>query len=125
MGGFIANTGEITEKSLNTVALGDAASAYAKYVKAELVKDTEDYYFINDVNYSQIQLLGQLRINGEDSFCETADSRGVIMKFIDSFKNGSQEEIEEYCKDTIQRVIGVCDKVGVYVTMDFEGAFLK
>lgn len=125
VGGFIANTGEITEKSLNTVALGDAASAYAKHVKSILVKDTEDYYFINDVNYNQIQLLGQLRIKGEDSFCETADSRGLIMKLIDSLKNGSQEEIEEYCKDTIQRVIGVCEKVGVYVTMNYEGAFLK
>ena len=124
-GDFIANTGEMNEKSLKTVALGDAASAYAKYVKKQLENDVEGFYFLSDTNCSQIQFLGQLRICGEDSFCEVSDSRGFVMKLIDWFRNGSQEEIKADCRDRLQNVIDVCDTIGVYVTMDYEGAYLK
>lgn len=124
-GTFIANTGELAEKSLATIAMGDAASAYAEYVKSQMVYNTEDFYYMNDANYSQFQLLGQLRINGENSFCETLDSRGVVLKLIEKLKYGSQKEAETHCNSTIDNVVDVCNKVGVYVTRDYEGAYLK
>ena len=125
VGTFISNTGELDEKTLNTIALGDAASAYVAYMKTQLAHDTANYYFVNSENYNQLQLLGQLRICGENSFCETADSRGVVMKLIDRIFGGSQKEIEGYCKDTIDRVRNVCDNIGVYINPNYEGAFFK
>lgn len=80
---------------------------------------------MNDANYSQLQFLGQLRICGEDAFCELSDSRGFVMKNIDWFRNGSQEEIKVDCRAGLQNVIDVCNTIGVYVTMDYEGSYLK
>ena len=53
------------------------------------------------------------------------DSRGFVMKIIDWFRNGSQEEIKADCRAGLQNVIDVCNTIGVYVTMDYEGSYLK
>ena len=73
----------------------------------------------------QLQLLGQLKIVGEDKFCETAKSRGPFRKFFEWIISGeSQASINAYGRENIDSIFSICDNMDKFVEKKFEGNYL-
>lgn len=126
LGNLISNTGEIDEKLLGVIALGDSAKCYAENIKKELSKDTMQYYMITENTNKELQLLAQLRIVGEDKYAEVSNCRSKFRKWIEKkLGNCSQSDIEDYCKDEISNIIDKCGILGIVVTDKFKDHYLS
>ena len=126
LGNLIFKTGSVDKELLKVIAYGDSASSYSKRCSYKLKKDTDIYYYVDDIyDLGTIQLLGQLRVVGEDQYAYSASKRGGIIKFIGSIQGCSQKEIEEYCSDTIDDIIRRCNIYNIEINKFFEGAYLN
>lgn len=82
LGNLASGTGKIDEKALGIIACGNGAKCYTERIREHLSSDTGGFYMCPEELKGQLQLLGQLRIVGEDKFCETAKSRGPLRKLL-------------------------------------------
>ena len=125
LGNLAFGTGKIDEKALGIIAYGNGAKCYSKSIKEHLSSDTDRFYMCPEELKGQLQLLGQLKIVGEDKFCETAKSRGTFRKFFEWIISGeSQASINAYGRENIEYIFSICDKMDIYVEKEFEGNYL-
>lgn len=121
LGDLMFNTGEVDELSLCTIALGDSSVCVSKEVENALITDTQLFYILTDDIRENLEILCQLRIVGENAFCEAADTRSFILKLF----TGSQSEIEEICRDNITTVYDKALKHGIYVNPSYNGHIVE
>ncbi len=87
--------------------------------------DTSSFYMCPEELKGRLQLLGQLKIVGEDKFCETAKSRGPFRKFFEWIISGeSQASINAYGRENIDSIFSICDNMDIFVEKKFEGNYL-
>jgi len=85
-----------------------------------LKNDVGSYYYIEDTKVlKSIQVLGQLRIVGEDKYAESALKRGFLEKWISELLGCSEDDINDTCSDTIDSVVSRCDKMNIEVDEKF------
>lgn len=125
LGNLISNTNTIDEELLKVIAYGDSAVSYGKYLKWRLNYDTPYYYECDESLLNEFQILGQLRIVGEDKYAEVANERSFVRKWIEGFFGGSQKELEESCLDTIDQVVRKCNNFKVLVYKNFMNSYLS
>lgn len=119
LGELISHTGEVNENLLYVIAYGDAATSYVTGGKYLFTKETEGFYLIDEEDLNYIQVLGQLRIVGEDKYAYTADSRSGFRKWLEDFSGITQSDIEKDCRETIDKVERLCKKCNVFVDKYF------
>lgn len=125
LGNLASGTGKIDEKALCIIACGNGAKCYTERIREHLSSDTGGFYMCPEELKGQLQLLGQLRIVGEDKFCETAKSRGPLRKLFDLIISGeSQSSINAYGRDNIDSIVSACDNMNIFVEKKFEGNYL-
>lgn len=125
LGNLISNTGKIDEELLKVIAYGESSVSYTKYIKNRLTYDTSSYYERNDDVVYGLQILGQLRIIGEDKYAEIANQRSVIRKWIGELLGCSQSDIEEFCSENIEDVLRHCGNCDILVNKKFTGSYLN
>lgn len=119
LGEVISHTGEVNENLLYVIAYGDAATSYVTGGKYLFTKETEGFCLIDEEDLNYIQVLGQLRIVGEDKYAYTADSRSELRKRLEGIGGISQKDIEQTCIDTIDKIERLCKKCNVFVDKYF------
>ena len=125
LGNLASGTGKIDEKALSIIAYGNGAKCYSENIKEHLSSDTSSFYMCPEELKGQLQLLGQLKIVGEDKFCETAKSRGPFRKFFEWIISGeSQASINAYGRENIDSIFSICDNMDIFVEKKFEGNYL-
>lgn len=125
LGNLASGTGKIDEKALSIIAYGNGAKCYSESIKEHLSSDTDSFYMCPEELKGQLQLLGQLKIVGEDKFCETAKSRGPFRKFFEWIISGeSQASINAYGRENIEVIVSKCEDMGIFVEKKFEGSYL-
>lgn len=125
LGNLASGTGKIDEKALSIIAYGNGAKCYSESIKEHLSSDTDSFYMCPEELKGQLQLLGQLKIVGEDKFCETAKSRGPFRKFFEWIISGeSQASINAYGRENIEVIVSKCEDIGIFVEKKFEGSYL-
>ena len=125
LGNLAFGTGQIDEKALGIIACGNGAKCYSESIKEHLSSDTDRFYKCPEELKGQLQLLGQLKIVGEDKFCETAKSRGPLRKLFEWIVSGeSQASINAYGRDNIEYIFSKCDNMDIFVEKKFEGNYL-
>lgn len=125
LGNLISNTGKIDEELLKVIAYGESSVSYTKYIKNNLTYDTSSYYERNDDVVYGLQILGQLRIVGEDKYAEIANQRSVIRKWIGKLLGCSQSDTEEFCSENIEEVTRRCGNCDIVVNKKFAGSYLN
>lgn len=125
LGNLASGTGRVDEKALGIIAYGNGAKCYSESIKEHLSSDTDKFYMCPEELKGQLQLLGQLKVVGEDKFCETAKNRGPFRKFFEWIISGeSQASINAYGRENIEEIISKCDNMGIFVEKKFEGNYL-
>ena len=125
LGNLASGTGKIDEKALSIIAYGNGAKCYSESIKEQLSSDTDSFYMCPEELKGQLQLLGQLKIVGEDKFCETAKSRGPFRKFFEWIISGeSQASINAYGRENIEVIVSKCEDMEIFVEKKFEGSYL-
>lgn len=124
IGDMIFNTGTINEELLKVIAYGDVAVAYSESLEDAIRYDCSPYYYICDESMlTELQILGQLRVVGEDKYAETSNERSFLIKWLGSLVECSQKDIEELCEDTIDEVIRRCDILKIVVSKKFKDCY--
>lgn len=125
LGNLAFGTGQIDEKALGVIAYGNGAKCYSESIKEQLSNDTDEFYMCPEELKGQLQLLGQLKIVGEDKFCETTNSRGSFRKFFEWIVSGeSQASIDAYGRGNIECIFSICYNMDIFVEKKFEGNYL-
>lgn len=122
---LITNAGVVNEELLKVIAYGDGSVSYAKHLENRLAYETPLYYQCNESLLVELQLLGQLRVVGEDKYANTQNERGFLKMWIDGIFGDTQEEVEETCRDTIEAVVRKCSNFQVSVFKRFIGSYLN
>ncbi len=125
LGDLISGTSIVNEELLKVIAYGDASVSYTKYLDNRLTYQTDYYYLCNDSILLELQILGQLRIVGEDKYASTQNERGFLKMWLDGIFGDTQEDIEENCRDTIDIVVRKCDNFNVPVYKNFVNSYLN
>lgn len=125
LGNLAFGTVKVDEKALGIIAYGNGAKCYSESIKKHLSSDTDGFYMCPEELKGQLQLLGQLKIVGEDKFCETAKSRGPFRKFFEWIISGeSQATINSYGRENVEVIVSKCEDMGIFVEKRFEGSYL-
>lgn len=125
LGDLAFGTGAIDEEVLSVIVYGNSAKCYSESIQEHLSSDTSCFYMCPEGLKGQLQLLGQLKIVGEDKFCETANCRGSLRKFFEFIlSDETQENISEYGRGNIDSIISICDNMNIFVEKKFEGNYL-
>ena len=125
LGNLLSGTGSIDEKALSVIVYGNGAKCYSESIQEHLSSDTSDFYMCTEELKGQLQLLGQLKIVGEDKFCETANCRGPLRKLFEYIiSDETQESLDEYGRDNIDSIVSACDNMSIFVEKIFDENYL-
>lgn len=125
IGDMMFGTSAVVEETLRIIALGDAARTWNFAVTRYLKADTSLFYNYTPVcGREHLQLLGQLRICGEDAVARGNDESGIVKKGINRVIYGPQSKYEEYLKSSIDKVVQVSFKYNIIVAKYFDGSYL-
>ncbi|MBQ2744087.1 MAG: VWA domain-containing protein [Lachnospiraceae bacterium] len=125
LGDLMSNTSTVNEELLKVIAYGDAGVSYRKKLENRLPYETPLYYQCNVSLLTELQLLGQLRVVGEDKYAYAQNERGFLKMWIDGIFGDTQEEVEETCRDTIEAVVRKCNNFQVSIYKKFIGSYLN
>ena len=62
---------------------------------------------------------------GENKYAEASNERSLLVKWIGSFVECSQQDIEELCLDVIEEVIWRCNTFKVTIYKKYNGCYFK
>ncbi len=125
VGDVLFGTGALAEESLRVIALGGAARSLCTEVRTGVVEDTDIFYTLTSrCDKTHLQLLGQLRVCGEDAFANGANESGILLKGINRLKYGSQKEYEESLRQTIEHIIYRASQNGINIVKKYDGSYL-
>ncbi len=130
IGDMISNVSSINQELLVVIAYGDGAVCMARNIDNYFSvigtsENNSSYYECDSMIQPELQVLGQLRIVGEDKYAEVAGDRGIVRKAIDKLKGYSQSNIEEYCKETIDNIVESYKAIDIVVYEKFKDSFLE
>lgn len=127
IGDFISNTGELNEKLLYVLAIGEATLAY-EYFKYDMTRSIisleEIYYELDDSSAPMLAMYAQLRIVGEDYYAQASDSRGFITDVLAKVSGDTKKEVNSYCRENITYIYDLCNEMKITVAKKYKNSFL-
>lgn len=127
IGNMIWNIEKIDKETLSIIAIGDSTQAYGKRIESRMVHDSLMYpsYMVDSQDLCMLELLGQMRIVGEDLSGKTNDDNCFILTWIvEKLYKITAEELEEDLRDTVETVETIGGKLGLGVTGKFINNYL-
>ena len=123
LGNVAWHIGELDNKVLTCVALGNASECLSGVLSSHMYVDGNGYYSVNDEGIDLINQLAQLRIYGEDQFkSTTARYPGLIDKLYEIIEDDKlSTSTSEACESNKQCVVDISKKsLLLYSTVDYE-----
>lgn len=116
------------KETLGVIALGDSAKAFSKKIDRRMVHDMSWFssYLVDGQDVLMMELLGQIRVYGEDRVGKTNNTTGFVLKWIyETLYDVTQAEFDDDLREKISGLELIGEKIGARITHDFEDAYLR